>query len=316
MTKDEQIKILDVICPLRCGKTSIKRTRHEFFTNIKTESQAYILGFHTADGHVDYTKQMLRFQLQEPDKEIIYLLKDVVAPDARIWTAEGRDIKRNGIVLGHTSNIIGIDIYSKQIRDDLISLNVGPRKTYNEIHLPNFNDSLLFHFIRGYFDGDGCFSWGVCKKHGEYKSWLWHKAGIVAKTKTLLEEIQEFLYKYNINGVLTYRKDRDLYNLEINQSESLKKLFHLLYDDSNFYLKRKYDKFNHFVNTEVTQLIAEYRNAQKVSASDSNNPSTSAEHPTRVKMCAELTGNCESSEIKSSEDNKLGMKWDDCSTSS
>ena len=233
-----------------------------------------------------------------------------------MWTAEGRDIKRNGIILGHTLNIIGIDIYSKQIRDNLVSLNVGPRKTYNEIHLPDFNDSLLFHFIRGYFDGDGCFSWGICKKHGEYQSWLWHKAGIVAKTKTLLKEIQEFLYKYNICGVLTYRKDRDLYILEINQNESLKKLFHLLYDDSNFYLKRKYNKFNHFVNTEVTQLIAEYRNAQKVSASDSNNPSTSAKHPTGVKMCAELIGNCENSEIKSSEDNKSGMEWDDCSTSS
>ena len=83
----------------------------------------------------------------------------------------------------------------------------------------------------------------------------------------------------------------------------MQKLFKLFYEDSNFYLKRKYEKFNHFVNTEVTQLIAEYRNAQKVSVSDSNNPSTSAEHPIGVKMCAELTGNCENSEIKNSEDN-------------
>ena len=83
----------------------------------------------------------------------------------------------------------------------------------------------------------------------------------------------------------------------------LPKLFKLFYEGSNFYLKRKYEKFNHFVNTEVSQLIAEYRNAQKVNASDSNNPSTSVEHPTGVNMCAELTGNCENSEIKSSEDN-------------
>ncbi len=57
-------------------------------------------------------------------------------------------------------------------------------------------------------------------------------------------------------------------------------------------IKRKYDKFNHFVNTEITQLIAEYRNAQKVSVSDSNNPSKSVEHPNGMNMCAELTGNC------------------------
>ena len=58
------------------------------------------------------------------------------------------------------------------------------------------------------------------------------------------------------------------------------KLYHLLYDNSYFYLSRKYNKFNHYVNTEVTQLIAEHRNAQKASVNESNNPSKSAEHPT------------------------------------
>lgn len=102
---------------------------------------------------------------------------------------------------------------------------------------------------------------------------------------------------------MIYQDTRDkMYTIVIAKLK-LPKLFHLLYDNANFYLIRKYKKFNHFVNTEVTQLIAEYRNAQKVSVSDSNNPSTSAEHPTGVNMCAELTGNYENSEIKSSEDN-------------
>jgi len=38
-------------------------------------------------------------------------------------------------------------------------------------------------------------------------------------------------------------------------------LYHILYDDSIFRLSRKYNKFNHYVDTEVTQLIAEHRNA-------------------------------------------------------
>ena len=49
--------------------------------------------------------------------------------------------------------------------------------------------------------------------------------------------------------------------------------------DASFFMKRKYNKFNHYVNTEVTELIAEYRNAQKVNVNESNNPSKSAEHP-------------------------------------
>lgn len=35
----------------------------------------------------------------------------------------------------------------------------------------------------------------------------------------------------------------------------------LLYNDSNFYLKRKFEKFNYYVNTEVSQIIADHRNA-------------------------------------------------------
>lgn len=32
-------------------------------------------------------------------------------------------------------------------------------------------------------------------------------------------------------------------------------------DNSIFYLKRKFEKFNYYVNTEVNQLIADHRNA-------------------------------------------------------
>ena len=51
-----------------------------------------------------------------------------------------------------------------------------------------------------------------------------------------------------------------------------------MYDNSNFYLSRKFSKFNYYVNTEVNQLIADYRNAQEVNANESNNPPKSAEH--------------------------------------
>lgn len=47
-----------------------------------------------------------------------------------------------------------------------------------------------------------------------------------------------------------------------------------------YYLSRKFNKFNHYVNTEVTQLIVEYRNAQEMSVIESNNSPKSVEHPT------------------------------------
>ena len=164
--------------------------------------------------------------------------------------------------------------------------------------MPNISDDLIPHFIRGYFDGDGCFSYSICHKNS-----IQVQVNFVAKTKTLLYNIKTYLENYNITALLYYKKDKDLYTLEIRNQNHIKKFYELLYNNSNFYMKRKYEKFNHFVNTEVTQLIAEYRKAQELKASNTNNTPTSVEHPTGMNMCAELTGNCENSGIKSSEDN-------------
>lgn len=158
MTKEEQFKILDEICPFYCGKGTAKRTRHNFFTNISTELQSYILGLHTADGCIDHKKQMFRYRVQPEDAELIYLLKDTIGKDARVYLEKPRNITNKGVVVGYSRGDYGIDIYSKKIRDDLTSLNVGYRKTYNEIPIPKIDISLIKHFIRGYFDGDGSVS--------------------------------------------------------------------------------------------------------------------------------------------------------------
>lgn len=158
MNKEEQIKILDKVCPFYCGKGTKRRTRHAFFENIVTEIQAYILGLHTADGCIDDKKQMFRLRLKLEDTDTIYLVKDIIALDARIYIDNARPITKNGIVIGKNTGDCGIDIYSKKIKDDLTNLHVGHRKTYNEIPLPNINQELIRHFIRGYFDGDGSMS--------------------------------------------------------------------------------------------------------------------------------------------------------------
>jgi predicted methyltransferase len=52
-----------------------------------------------------------------------------------------------------------------------------------------------------------------------------------------------------------------MFRIKTSSKKEIEKIFHLLYDNSNFYMTRKFNKFNHYVNTEVTQLIAEHRNA-------------------------------------------------------
>ena len=54
---------------------------------------------------------------------------------------------------------------------------------------------------------------------------------------------------------------KSLIKLKTSSKQELQKIYELLYNDSNFYLTRKFNKFNYYVNTEVNQLIADHRNA-------------------------------------------------------
>ena len=52
-----------------------------------------------------------------------------------------------------------------------------------------------------------------------------------------------------------------MYRVRIGARNSVIQFFHTLYDDANFYLKRKFNKLNYYVNTEVSQIITDHRNA-------------------------------------------------------
>lgn len=71
-----------------------------------------------------------------------------------------------------------------------------------------------------------------------------------------------------------------MFRLRTSSKKEVNKLYVLLYTNSYFYLSRKFNKFDHYVNTEDLQLIAETCNAQEMSTNESNNSPKSSEHPT------------------------------------
>ena len=96
----------------------------------------------------------------------------------------------------------------------------------------------------------------------------------------MLNEIQTFFAKHNIKSTICFSNRDQMYQLSVPKSQ-LKKLYKLFYEDSYFYLSRKFNKFNYYANTEESQLIADLRNEQEMSVSNSNNSPTSVEHPTK-----------------------------------
>ena len=261
MNKEEQIKFIEENYPLYTHHTSNRSIRHDFFKNISTELQAYLLGFYTADGSIDEKRKTFRIHQSIKDSELVYLYKDIISPDARLFSVAdnykttGRDGKE---ITGHGS--IGVDISSAILVNDLVELGIGYKKTYSDLTIPNIPENLIRHFVRGFFDGDGSISTYLACEKGK-KDRVRCGIQIDSKTKTLLENIQLFFKNNNIKFNLIYLKRDDMYRISTSSREEIKKLYLLFYKDSYFYLSRKFNKFGYYVNTEVSQLIADHRNA-------------------------------------------------------
>lgn len=279
MNKLEQIKFIEDNYPLYTNHISNRRIRHDFFSKIETELQAYLLGFYAADGNINEKRKTLRIHLQKQDSELVYLYKDIISPDARTFTvSEHKTTGRNGKeITAHES--FGVDITSSKLCEDLVQLGIGYNKSYSNLHIPDLPLNLKLAFIRGYFDGDGSFTASLRKEKGKNER-ITMGLTIVSKSPVILTEMIELFSKeFELNINLNYIKRDDLYRLTTSSKKVIKSLYDILYKDANFYLSRKRNKIDHHVNTEVTQLIAEYRNAQELSVSDSNNTPKSSEHP-------------------------------------
>lgn len=262
MNKDEQIKFIEDNYPAYTNHISNRRIRHTIFTNIETELQAYLLGFYAADGSIDEKRKTLRVELQKRDSEIVYLFKDTISPDARLFGNPEREFMGNKGKLIHTDGSLGVDITSAELCNSLVNLGIGYKKTYNDFIIPEqIPEHLKRHFIRGFFDGDGSFTGGVYQDKNRPNPRLRLHIFIDSKKSAILNSIMEFLAKNDIKTNVIYLKRDDMYRLNSGSIKECKKFYEFIYSDANFYLTRKFEKFNHYVNTEVTQLIAEYRNA-------------------------------------------------------
>lgn len=261
MTKEEQFEYIKNNYPATAGIHSKRLTRRRFFSKIETEIQAYLLGLYASDGNITEKRKTFRISLQQKDAYAVDWFKKFISPDARTFLNQ-RKIKiiRNCNITN--SVYYGIDINCSDLCNDLVNLGFGYRKTYADTHLPNIPPELMRHFIRGYFDGDGtimgCYikpdpKW---KKNENFRT----KMSICCKKRSILDDIKEYLKNLGIKSTINYSRRDDMYEISSPKSQ-IKKLFYLLYDDAHFYLQRKYDKFEHYANTEITQLIAENRKA-------------------------------------------------------
>lgn len=202
-----------------------------YFDVIDSEEKAYFLGLLYADGSHNLKKYCISLELQEEDKPILDKLTIILQPDKPLFFNRKR--KENH------KNSYKFYVSSKYMSNRLSELGVGQNKAFT-IRLPELRDDLIHHFIRGFFDGDGCISIYLIKN--KYQSCSFS----ITSNREFLEKIQEILIEQlQLNKTKLARDNRgnNISSLVYGGKQNCLKIRDWLYKDATVYLQRKHDKF-------------------------------------------------------------------------
>jgi len=210
------------------------------FFSTDTAASLYWAGFLAADGCVQTkgTSRMVRLLLARRDREHVKKFKAAVNFTGTMHEYEIKNTLSSAVT-----------IYSKNMFEDLKRFNIVPRKTL-KYTFPEYllSSPLVNHFMRGYFDGDGCVSAANGKTPNSLKNARFNLVGT-----------EKFLYDYknilescccisNISKDSTTRirkeNNSSVYGLTYSGNNIFKKIREFLYYDSdiNTRLDRKYEK--------------------------------------------------------------------------
>lgn len=208
---------------------------------IDTQEKAYLLGFLYGDGtisnHIEKNGRerfLIKISITKNDIDLIETLYNKF-PFFNKGEFDYSKYNKN------SSKQVSIAKSSKELYYDLLLNGVYPRKSYenkDKLKLPNIDDTLMPHFIRGFFDADG--SVYVQKNRPNLI-----RIEFCSVSFGFLTEIESYLKKYNINSwkIVTRQPSgkgkQEYYILYILQTSETQKLIKYMYHDANVKLKRK-----------------------------------------------------------------------------
>ena len=189
-----------------------------FFSVIDTEEKAYWLGFIMADGCVyrgSGETDRLQINLKYEDLPHLNKFQKSLGSDYKIQIKKVK-----------TYQVAQLKINSTNLCKDLIRLGVIPKKSL-VCEMPLIDEKLVRHFIRGYFDGDGCVRLSVGEKICRSFS--------IAGGEPMLKSINDRL-RINIRNL---NRGNELFSVDTSGKEDLLRIYDYLYQDATVYLQRK-----------------------------------------------------------------------------
>src|SRR5208337_835813 len=205
---------------------SIIRPGSDFFKIIDSEIKSYYLGIILSDGWINNQNRVVSYLVSEKDKSLL-------EPLTKIFNIKIHERKGSGYSLLSDKKYYYINICNKKVCDDLKSFGITIKKSNNEkIDWSRIPKNLLNHFIRGYFDGDGCITTGT---YNITKCCI-----SIVGNKTFLLELSKEINSGHIIVKPTFSV------LQIQNRQDAWKFYQYLYKDATIYLIRKKEKFDNF----------------------------------------------------------------------
>lgn len=206
-----------------------------YFEKIDTEDKAYFLGLIYSDGCIINNKNDYRYKvslkLHIKDKHILEDFIKHVKGEMSLWFHGQR-------------NMCEVSLSGKKIVKDLEEKGLHPNKTFT-IKYPKINEDLERHFLRGYFDGDGCVRVKTDKRDGSKRGDLRLVSGSIEMIDSINQRMN-VLFGTSLNKIYgpTNKEYKFIGWSSMNDIETIYEGF---YNNSNLFLSRKKTIFDEVI---------------------------------------------------------------------
>ena len=219
-----------------------------------TPEMAYVLGFMYADGNITdaISSRTQYISFDSNDRDILEKIKIALSSNHSIQIKpEKITIHANGTYKNKEG--FRLRIGSREMFSDLVDLGLTPRKSLTITFPQSVPTICLGHFIRGYFDGDGCVH--IMKGKGKYGQDILKGLKVIfsSGSKVFLNELNIALEKRGFkNGKIYFSSGA--YSLKYSTSESVK-LFKFFYKDNPIpFLNRKLEVFKKYFRLRTGRI--------------------------------------------------------------
>lgn len=219
-----------------------KRNKH-YFDEINTPNKAYILGLLYADGCNHILHNSITLTLQAEDVQVIERVKQELEYEGNIrFSAKDKPQYKDKYILC---------INDEYMSNQLNKIGMVDNKSLILEFPKCVPMNLINHFVRGYFDGDGCI----------YLNKEIRKTEIcIAGTLDMIKRIHDIAVLMNCPCSICHPKqcgESNTYTLRINGYHNVKNFMNWMYDNADIKMERKYNKY-----LEVVKMFESTQNSQ------------------------------------------------------